>query len=173
MAIVRFSFTAVMIGSVFSMMQLTVSASAQYNLLATSFMDITTATNAILLENTSIINNFKIRSFFLNINIACQNTIDVDPESSAFNNRGIKCVEELLKRCQPSDFNLLYGLGSMIVSIQGKENGLCSIMLVHEIEIGENRFSCLVPLDKVANWSSWKNSNGLAAVDDILSFCSN
>ena len=162
-----------MIGSVFSMMQLTVSASAQYNLLATSFMDITTAANAILLENTSIINNFKIRSFFLNINIACQNTIDVDPGSSAFNNTGIKCVEELLKRCQPSDFNLLYGLGSMIVSIQGKENGLCSIMLVHEIEIGENRFSCLVPLDKVANWSSWKNSDGLAAVDDILSFCSN
>ena len=132
----------------------------------------TTATNAILLVNQSIINNFKTGSLFINTNIACENTIDVDPGSSAFNNRSIKCFDEFLKGCKPSNFHLLYGLGSMIVSIQGKENSLCSILIMHEIEMGEKRFSCLIPLDKVVNWYSWKNANGLAAVDDILSFCS-
>jgi hypothetical protein len=164
-------FTAIIIGSGDFMIQMQVLVFAQYNSVFTNFIDSSTATNAILVENQSILNNFKTRYHFVNTNIACQNTIDVDPGSSAFNNTSIKCIEEILKKCEPSDFYLLYGLGSMILSIQGKENSLCSILIVHEIEMGEKKFSCLIPLDKVTNWSSWKNSNGLAAVDDILSFC--
>ena len=171
MVIVTISFICLISGDEAYIMPMTVSASIQYNSIATNFMDSPTATNVILLVNQSIINN-KIISLFVNTDITCQNTIDVDPGSSAFNNRSIECVEEFLKNCEPYDFYLLYGLGSMSVSIQGKESGLCSILIVYEIEMGEKKFSCLVPLDKVANWSSWKNSNGLAAVDDILSFCS-
>jgi hypothetical protein len=172
MAIIVVLFTAVIIGNGAFMIQMQLLAFAQYNSVSTSFMDSSTATNGILLETPFILNNFKTQYLFVNANIACQNTIDVDPESTAFNKTSIRCIEEILKKCEPSNFYLLYGLGSMIVSIQGKGNGLCSILIVHEIEMGEKKFSCLIPLDKVANWSSWKNSNGLAAVDDILSFCS-
>ena len=171
MVIVTILFIGVISGDGAYIMPMTVSASIQYNSIATTFMDSPTATNAILLVNQSIINN-KIIPLFVKTNILCQNTIDVDPGSSAFDNNSIKCIEELLKKCEPYEFYLLYGLGSMILSIQGKENSLCSISLVHEIEMGEKRYNCLIPLDKVANWSSWKNSNGLNAVDDILPFCS-
>jgi hypothetical protein len=163
------SFITVIIGDEASLMPITMPVSARYDTTATSFMDgtTTTATNAILLVNQSIINNFKTRLLFVNTNITCPNTIDVDLRSSPFNNTNIKGVEELLKICEPSNFQLLYDLGSMIVSIQGKENGLCSIKIVHEIKIGESRFSCLVPLDKVAIWSSWKKGNGLVDIEMI------
>lgn len=173
MTILVVSFTVIIIIDEASMMPINVSSFTQYNpMTATTFMDSTTVNNAILLVNQSGFNN-KMKLLFVNTNILCQNTIELDPGSSNFDNRNIKCVEELLKKCEPFELYFLYGLGSMKVSIKGKENNLCSILILHEIEMGENRFNCLVPLDKVSNWSSWKNSNGLGAIDDILAFCSN
>lgn len=71
---------------------------------------------------------------------------------------------------------LLYGLGSVHVSIKGKKDsnkeGLCSIEFRQETEMGKsNLYSCLIPLDKIASWGSWRNADGMTALDDILSFC--
>jgi hypothetical protein len=71
---------------------------------------------------------------------------------------------------------LVYGLGSTHVSIKGKidsnNDSLCSIEFRQETEMGESKpYSCLIPLDKIASWSSWKNADGVTALDGILSFC--
>jgi hypothetical protein len=101
----------------------------------------------------------------------CPNSIDVDPGSRAYNSMHIKCIEETIKICKPSALDLLYGLGSMRLSIQGQEDNLCVIGIVHEIEMGEDRYLCSVPLDKLLNWASWKKGKGTEALEDILAFC--
>ena len=103
--------------------------------------------------------------------IICPNSIDVDPGSRAYNSTHIKCVEETLKTCKLSDMSLLYGLGSMRLSIQGQKNDLCVIEIVHEIEMGVNQYSCSVPFDKVLTWTSWKKGGGTGALEDISAFC--
>ena len=108
--------------------------------------------------------------------VTCPGLIDVDPGSTAYNGQGIECVQQLFNSCTPSDFLLVYGLGSVDVSIKGKKDSnndsLCSIELRQEIEMGKsNLYSCLIPLDKIAPWSSWKNADGVTALDGILSFC--
>jgi hypothetical protein len=72
---------------------------------------------------------------------------------------------------------LVYGLGSTHVSIKGKNDSnnisLCPIEFRQETEMGESQpYSCLIPIDKIATWSSRKNADGLTALDGILSFCS-
>lgn len=109
---------------------------------------------------------------YLNMYGTCQSTIDVDPASTAYNETAIKCAEESLKKCEHSNIHILYGLGSLTISIQAKEDGsLCSIKLIHEIEMGQKRYECLVPFNKLAAWISWKKSDGVGAVNDILSSC--
>jgi hypothetical protein len=108
--------------------------------------------------------------------ITCPGLIDVDPGSTAYNSQNIRCVQQLFNTCTPSDFLLVYSLGSTHVSIKGKNDsnkeGLCSIELRQETEMGESQpYSCLIPLDKIATWSSWKNADGVTALDGILSFC--
>ena len=71
---------------------------------------------------------------------------------------------------------MVYGLGSVHVSIKGKKDsnkeGLCSIEFRQETEMGKsNLYGCLIPLDKIATWGSWRNADGTTALDDILSFC--
>jgi hypothetical protein len=109
-------------------------------------------------------------------NTTCPGLIDVDPGSTAYNSQNIECVRQLFNSCTPSDFLLVYGLGSVHVSIKGKKDsnkeGLCSIEFRQETEMGKsNLYSCLIPLDKIATWGSWRNADGMTALDDILSFC--
>jgi hypothetical protein len=109
--------------------------------------------------------------------ITCPGLIDVDPGSTAYNSQNIRCVQQLFNSCTPSAFLLVYGLGSTHVSIKGKNDSnnisLCPIEFRQETEMGESQpYSCLIPLDKIATWSSWKNADGLTALDGILSFCS-
>jgi hypothetical protein len=108
-------------------------------------------------------------------NTTCPSLIDVDPGSTAYNSQNIECVQQLFNSCTRSDFLLVYGLGSVHVSIKGKNNdSLCSIEFRQETEMGKsNLHSCLIPLDKIATWSSWKNADGVTALDGILSFCNN
>jgi hypothetical protein len=109
-------------------------------------------------------------------NTTCPGLIDVDPGSTAYNSQNIECVRQLFNSYTPSDFLLVYGLGSVHVSIKGKKDsnkeGLCSIEFRQETEMGKsNLYSCLIPLDKIATWGSWRNADGMTALDDILSFC--
>lgn len=108
-------------------------------------------------------------------NTTCPSLIDVDPGSTAYNSQNIECVQQLFNSCTPSDFLLVYGLGSVHVSIKGKNNdSVCSIEFRQETEMGKsNLHSCLIPLDKITTWNSWKNADGVTALDDILSYCNN
>jgi hypothetical protein len=109
-------------------------------------------------------------------NITCPGLIDVDPGSTAYNGQGIECVQQLFKTCTPSDFLLVNGLGSLDISIKGKKDsnneGLWSIEFRQETEMGKSKpYSCLIPIGKIATWNSWRNVDGMTALDDILSFC--
>jgi hypothetical protein len=104
-------------------------------------------------------------------NTTCSSLIDVDPGSTAYSSQNIECIQQLFNSCTPSDFLLVYGLGSTHVSIKGKKGSLCSIELRQEIEMGKQTYSCMIPLDKIATWSSWKNADGVTSLDDVLSFC--
>jgi hypothetical protein len=107
-------------------------------------------------------------------NTTCPDLIDVDPGSTAYNSQNIECVQQLFDSCTPSDFVLVYGLGSTHVSIKGKNDNLCSVEFRQETEMGKsNLHSCLIPLDKITTWNSWKNADGVTALDDILSYCNN
>lgn len=109
-------------------------------------------------------------------NTTCPDLIDVDPGSTAYNSQNIECVQQLFDSCTPSDFLLVYGLGSTHVSIKGKNDSnndnLCSVEFRQETEMGEGKYySCLIPIDKIASWRSWKSSDAVTALDDVLSFC--
>lgn len=103
--------------------------------------------------------------------ITCPEILDMDPQTPLYNATGIECVQTLLERCQPETLILGYQFGSTKLSINGEEDGKCSIRLVHEIEMGENTFNCLVPFGRLAEWESWKNPGGANALDDILPYC--
>jgi hypothetical protein len=95
-------------------------------------------------------------------NTTCPSLIDVDPGSTAYNSQNIECVQQLFNSCMPSDFLLVYGLGSVHVSIKDKKDSLCSIEFRQEIEMGKSKpYSCLIPLDKIATWSSWRNADSV------------
>ena len=124
----------------------------------------------------SITNNVSESVSSASGNTTCPGLIDVDPGSTAYNSQNIECVQQLFNSCTPSDFLLVYGLGSVHVSIKGKKDsnkeGLCSIEFRQETEMGKSTlYSCLIPLDKFATWGSWRNADGTTALDDILSFC--
>ena len=109
-------------------------------------------------------------------NTTCPDLIDVDPGSTAYNSQNIECVQQLFDSCTPSDFLLVYGLGSTHVSIKGKNDSnndnLCSVEFRQETEMGEGKhYSCLIPIDKIASWRCWKSSDDVTALDDVLSFC--
>jgi len=109
-------------------------------------------------------------------NTTCPSLIDVDPGSTAYSSQNIECVQKLFNSCTPSYFLLVYGLGSTHVSINGKKDSnkdtLCSIEFRQETEMGKSKlYSCLIPLDKIATWSSWKKADGMTVLDSILLFC--
>jgi hypothetical protein len=108
-------------------------------------------------------------------NATCPDLIDVDPGSTAYNSQNIECVQQHFNSCTPSDFLLVYGLGSIYVSIKDKnDNSVCFIEFRQETEMGKsNLHSCLIPLDKITTWNSWKNADGVTALDGILSYCNN
>lgn len=101
----------------------------------------------------------------------CPEILDMDPQTPLYNVTGIDCVQALLERCQPETVILGYQFGSTKLSINGEEEGRCSIRAVHEIEMGENTFSCSVPFTVLAKWESWKNPGGSDSLDDILPYC--
>ncbi|MGI0021046.1 MAG: hypothetical protein ACREAY_11305 [Nitrososphaera sp.] len=103
--------------------------------------------------------------------MTCPKILDLDPQTPQYNVTGIECVQTLLERCQPETLILGYQFGSTKLSINGEEDGRCSIRLVHEIEMGESTFNCLVPFNMLAKWESWKNSGGGDALNDILPYC--
>jgi hypothetical protein len=104
----------------------------------------------------------------------CPDLIDVDPGSTAYDSSNVECVQKLLNDCNTSNFLLVYGLGSLNVSIKGKngDNTMCQLALTQETEMGAGiSYSCSVPEEKTVNWRSWRNANGLGALDDILPYC--
>lgn len=145
--------------SVSSMPDMAKAATVSQDMIKTSGLNATNTSSTTL---TSIVAN-------------CPGLIDVDPGSTAYNTSNIECVQKLFNNCSSSSFLLLYGLGSLNVSIKGKngDSTSCLIDLSREIEMGNsNPYSCSVPTEKIANWRSWRNANGLEALDDILPFCS-
>ena len=141
-----------------------------------SLQNLTTRTSIGLYNNVttiipSITNIAESVSVSTSENITCPSLVDVDPGSTAYSSQNIECVQQLFNSCMPSDFLLVYGLGSLHVSIKGKKDSLCSIELRQEIEMGKKTYSCMIPLDKIATWSSWKNADGVTSLDDVLSFC--
>jgi hypothetical protein len=153
--------------AVASMMILAIPASAQQqNVSTVSSVDHPYVTNSTSQPN------YHQKATYLNMNAGCQGVIDVDQGSSAYNKTAIKCVGESLKKCEHSNLHLLYGSGSLTISIQGKgENNSCLLKLVHEIEMGQKGYVCSIPLDKLATWTSWNNRDGVEAVKDIVPFC--
>jgi hypothetical protein len=141
--------------------------------------NLVTRTNADLFSITTIIpsiSNIAESGSSASENITCPDLIDVDPGSTAYNSQNIECVQQLFDSCTPSDFLLVYGLGSTHVSIKGKNDSnndnLCSVEFRQETEMGEGKhYSCLIPIDKIASWRSWKSADGVTALDDVLSFC--
>jgi hypothetical protein len=141
--------------------------------------NLVTRTNADLFSITTIIpsiTNIAESGSSASENITCPDLIDVDPGSTAYNSQNIECVQQLFDSCTSSDFLLVYGLGSTHVSIKGKNDSnndnLCSAEFRQETEMGEGKhYSCLIPIDKIASWRSWKSADGVTALDDVLSFC--
>jgi hypothetical protein len=107
----------------------------------------------------------------------CPDLIDVDPGSTAYNSSSIECIQKLLNSCTASSFLMLYGLGSLDVSIKGQNedknnSNRCLIELNQETEMGEGKpYSCSIPMDKIVGWKSWMDANGLKALDDLSPFC--
>lgn len=158
---------AVVIGyAVESMMILTVEISAQQQIVSTA-----SKVDHKYIANSTLQSNYQ-RVSYSNMNAACQGIVDVDPGSTAYNKTAINCVDEFLRKCERSNLHLLYGSGSLTISIQGKgENNLCFLKLVHEIEMGQKGYVCSIPLDKLATWTSWNKRNGVEAVKDVVPFC--
>lgn len=105
------------------------------------------------------------------ISARCAKQIDVDSGSTSYDSNNIGCMETVLSNCQSYSGVLLYGLGSMRLTINGKQDDQCLFDLVHEIEMDERQFKCTIPVDKMSGWTSWKKGDGLEAVKDILAFC--
>lgn len=165
--ILIFSFAVVIGYTIDSMMILIVHVSAQQQ-------NVSTVSNIDhnYITNSTSQSSYYQRISYSNMNLGCQSIVDVDPGSSAYNKTAIKCFDESLKKCEHSNLHLLYGSGSLTISIQGKgENNLCLLKLVHEIEMGQKGYVCSIPLDKLATWTSWNKSGGVDAVKDVLPFC--
>lgn len=161
-------FAVIIIGyAVPSMMILTVPTSAQEQNV-TTFSDV----EPLYVTNSMSRSNYHQSVSYSNTNAACQGIIDVDPGSTAYSKTAIKCADESLKKCEPSNLHLLYASGSLTISIQGKgENNSCLLKLVHEIEMGQKGYVCSIPLNKLPTWTSWNKRDGVDAVNDVASFC--
>jgi hypothetical protein len=79
-------------------------------------------------------------------------------------------LEQVLKSCEHSRILMGYGLGSMQIAIGGQEDKSCIMAVMYEIEMGATYLDCTVPLDRMEDWTSWKNTN-LSSVSEISAYC--
>jgi hypothetical protein len=69
-------------------------------------------------------------------------------------------AEEAMKSCKTCLCVVIgYGLGGMQVAIEGVDSGSCAMAIMYDIEMGTKSLDCSVPLDKMADWTSWKNTD--------------
>ena len=123
--------------------------------------------------NTTNYVNSMNASVLQNNNETCSTWIGFAPEGSSENNTDIACMQQVLNKCQPFDVALGYVLGSLRVSIKGviNDGGNCSLNLQHEIERGQTKMTCMIPLAKMSTWTNWKRGDGLDAVEQIIKYC--
>jgi len=103
----------------------------------------------------------------------CSTFVGVAPEGGSENNTDIPCMQKVLDKCQPFDLVVGYVLGSMRISIKGLTNdgANCSLNLQHEIERGQTKMTCMIPLANMSTWINWKRGDGLDAVEQIIKYC--
>lgn len=83
----------------------------------------------------------------------------------------IQCIEKIISDCQPSNFSLLYGTGSIKVNVSGSEKADgCSIRVNHEVEGSVTKLNCSLPIGKLV-WNSWKKGIAFSAIDDLVPYC--
>ena len=123
--------------------------------------------------NTTNYVNSTNASVLRNDNETCSTFVGVAPEGGSENNTDIACMQKFLDKCQPFDLVVGYVLGSMRISIKGLTNdgANCSLNLQHEIERGQTKMTCMIPLANMSTWINWKRGDGLDAVEQIIKYC--
>jgi hypothetical protein len=95
---------------------------------------------------------------------------DASKSSQAYNTSIIKQIQKMINDCTNSKIHLNYGEGSETFSLS-KGNNTCNVSITGEVEMGVFGFDCNVPLQDMAKWINWKDTDIPPSPDDIMTFC--